>query len=187
MKAARVVAFVLVGLGAITGAVVFGQAPPTEAKKSIDLVPAPPNANFTVTRDGQIFGVAIDQSLQDQSAQLMDQYRKAQKDEDKKEIRKKLADELGKQFDAHMKQQQDELTALEKQIEELKALMKKRQEARTTIIERRMDQMIQEAEGLGWNAPGHPRHAGLWNRPGPVPYYRSPNAANRFPADKKNP
>jgi uncharacterized protein HemX len=142
MKTARVLAFVLVGIGAITSAVVFGQ-------------------------------------VRDQSAELMDQYRKAQKDEDKKEIRKKLADELGKQFDAHMEQQQKELAALEKQINELKNIMKKRQEAKTTIIDRRIDQLSQDAEGLGWTAPGSPQHVGLWGRP--TPYYRSSSATDSVP------
>jgi hypothetical protein len=184
MKAARVLIFVLVGMGAITSAVVFGQTGAGEAKKSV----VPPSAD---TPGGYVIqelapgGPAFFAPAQDQSAQLVEQYRKSEKDEDKKEIRKKLANELGKQFDEHMKQQEKELANLEKQINDLKILMQKRQNARTTIIERRLDQLIHDAEGLGWNAPGHPQHAGLWARPGPVPYYRSPNAANRFPADKK--
>lgn len=184
MKAARVLTFVLVGMGAITGAVVFGQTGAGEAKKSA--VPPPADAPGSyVIQELAPGGPAFFAPFQDQSVELVQQYRKAEKDEEKKEIRKKLADELGKQFDEHMKQQEKELANLEKQINDLKVLMQKRQNARTTIIDRRLDQMIQDAEGLGWNAPGHPQHAGIWTRSSSVPYYRSPNAANRIPADKK--
>jgi len=113
---------------------------------------------------------------------LVQQYVKA-KEEDKKEIRKKLAEALGKQFDAHMKQQQDELAALENQINDLKNIMKKRQEAKTTIIDRRLDQLIQDAEGLGWTAPGSPQHAGALFRANP--YYRSSAPSTRVPTEPR--
>src|SRR5437899_528626 len=126
MKAARVVALVLVGLGAITGAVVFGQAPPQPERRPANSVPLTSASGGHIIQELEIGAPGF----QDETAQLMDQYRKAQKDEDKKEIRKKLADVLGKEFDAHMRQQDDELTALEKQINDLKELMKKRLTAR---------------------------------------------------------
>src|SRR5207253_11427597 len=75
----------------------------------------------------------------------------------KKDLRKKLADVLAQEFDQHLKQQQKELEALEKQIADLRALLKKRVEAKTTIVERRLEQLVQEAEGLGWTGPAGPR------------------------------
>ena len=184
MKAVRVLAFVLVGIGAITGAVVFGQAPAPEQPKQL-LTPLPNNAapNYVI-QELAPGGPGFFAPAQDQSAQLVDQYRKAEKEEDKKEIKKKLADELGKQFDANMKRQQAELEALEKQINDLKNLMKKRQDARTTIIDRRLEQVIQDAEGLGWTAPGGPQHSRLWHSP--APYLSAPKAVGRTPsADTK--
>src|SRR5690242_15587028 len=134
MKAARVLAFVLVGLGAITGAVVFGQAPPTEPRQPLPQTPGNASPNFLI-QELAPGGHAFFAPGQDETAQLANQIRKAEKEEDKKELKKKLADVLGKQFDAHMKQQDDELTALEKQINDLKELMKKRLAARTKIID----------------------------------------------------
>ena len=187
MKTARVLAFVLVGIGAITGAVVFGQSAPEKAKEPLPQVQPRTNSN-AFPNNGQPNYVIQELApggagffvpgSQDQSGDLVQQYVKA-KEEDKKEIRKKLAEALGKQFDAHMKQQQDELAALEKQINDLKNIMKKRQEAKTTIIDRRLDQLIQDAEGLGWTAPGSPNHVGLWGRP--TPYYRSSRATDSVP------
>jgi len=192
MKAARVLAFVFVGIGAITGAVVFGQSAPEKAKAPLPEVQPRANSN-AFPNNGQPNYVIQELApggpgffvpgSQDQSSQLVDDYVKA-KEEDKKEIRKKLADVLGKQFDAHMKQQDDELTALEKQINDLKELMKKRLAAKTTIIDRRMDQLIQDAEGLGWTAPGSPNHAGALFQANPQLLYRS-STTGRAPSETK--
>jgi hypothetical protein len=95
--------------------------------------------------------------LREQSHQLAKQYVKSEREEEKKEIRKKLIEVLAKQFDGQMKQQEKELTDLEKQIASLKSLLKKRQDAKATIIDRRMEQLIHEADGLGWSAPSTPQ------------------------------
>jgi hypothetical protein len=96
--------------------------------------------------------------LQSESAQLAHQYVEAKKEDEKREIRKHLTEVLNQQFDLHIKQQQKELDDLEKQIAKLKDVVRKRLDAKSTIIERRLEQVIQDAEGLGWNAPGgqHP-------------------------------
>jgi flagellar motility protein MotE (MotC chaperone) len=93
------------------------------------------------------------QGAQSTATKLAKDYAKSEKDDEKKELRKKLQDLLAKQFDQHMEQQQKELKALENQIENLKTLMKKRSEAKTAIVDRRMDQLIQDAQGLGWSGP----------------------------------
>jgi hypothetical protein len=103
--------------------------------------------------------VAHDPSYQQtaaQAAQLAQQYARAEKEDEKKDLRKKLADVLAQQFDLHTKQQQQELDDLEKQIANLKATLKKRTDAKSAIVERRLEQITLEAEGLGWNAPGNP-------------------------------
>jgi flagellar motility protein MotE (MotC chaperone) len=108
---------------------------------------------FTPTWDGTILqsGPA---RLQSQAHQLAQQYVKAEKEDEKKDIRKKLVQALDQQFDQHSQDQQKELDELEKQVSKLRALLKKRKDAKENIVERRMEQLIQEADGLGWNAPG---------------------------------
>jgi hypothetical protein len=90
---------------------------------------------------------------QGQAQDLARQYVKAEKEEQKKEIRKKLTDLLAQQFDQRNEQQQKELENLEKQIVELKALLKKRADGRSAILDRRFEQLILDVEGLGWQAP----------------------------------
>lgn len=91
-----------------------------------------------------------------QPAQLAQQYVTAEKDEEKNEIRKKLTELLSQQFDQHLKQQQEELDDLEKQVASLKAVLKKRLNSKGAIIERRLEQLVKEAEGLGWNTSSSP-------------------------------
>src|SRR5262249_1988309 len=90
-------------------------------------------------------------------AQLARQYVKAQKEEEKRELRKKLTELLGKEFDDHAKYQQQELEQLEKHEADLKVLLPKHMETRSRRSERRREQLSQEAEGLGWNVPGRQR------------------------------
>jgi flagellar motility protein MotE (MotC chaperone) len=89
-----------------------------------------------------------------EAVQLVRSYAKAETADDKREIRKKLADILSEQFDQHSKQQEKELKDLEKQIASLRTLIKKRGDAKSAIVDRRVEQLILDAEGLGWGTPG---------------------------------
>jgi hypothetical protein len=155
MKVTHTLGLLLLGIGALSCAVVFAQGQET-AKQPASKPGPDPLIQGAVSQNPywQSFSRTEARNFQHESAQLAKQYVKAEKDDDKKEIRKKLADVLAKQFDAQVNQQQKELADLEAQIASLKALLKKRLDAKTTIIDRRMDQLIQDAEGLGWTAPG---------------------------------
>lgn len=88
-----------------------------------------------------------------QVTQFMQQYANSTKEEEKKEIRKKLGEALSKQFDQHAQQQQKELEDLEKQVATLRTVLKKRMDAKSAIVERRTEQLLLDAEGLGWSTP----------------------------------
>ncbi len=87
--------------------------------------------------------------LAHESEQLVKQLGKAEGD-NKEKIRTKLTETLGKQFDARQKRHEAEITALEAKIKKLKEMVQKRQDNRREIISRRMEQLVREAEGLGW-------------------------------------
>jgi hypothetical protein len=71
-------------------------------------------------------------------------------DAQRSEVRTKLEENLGKQFDLRQKRHGLEIEALETQVKKLRELVRKRQESRGEIISRRVDQVLREAEGLGW-------------------------------------
>ena len=149
MRTVRVLAIGVVGL---TCAVAFAQQPAATKTSSDNMIyQAPP--------DSWSRSPFYPTDSHGQSAQLAKQYVKTEKEDERRNIRKKLTDVLEQQFDARAKQQQKELEDLEKQIANLRALLEKRLKAKSTIIERRIEQLIQDAEGLGWNAPSspHPR------------------------------
>src|SRR5438876_3917501 len=146
----------------------IGQAQPKN-----DFLPAPvqvPDGQFRAA-NAYLRGPANDKqyALQVESVQLAHQIAKAENDDDKRELRKKLTHVLDQVFDGHLKEQQKELDDLEKQVARLKKLLSKRREAKETIVERRLEQLVQDAEGLGWNAPNTPR--------GSIPYLGAPNVS----------
>jgi hypothetical protein len=176
MNAVRIVAWVLVLAAGLACAAAPAQSPaPVQAQPAPAVAtPQPPNFQMLNRPD---YGVMLwdgrSSAHQSESAQLAQQYVKATKEEEKREIRKKLADVLGQQFDAHIQQQQKELEDLEKQLASLRAIVKKRLDAKTPIVDRRIDQLVQEAEGLGWNAPATPHP--VWGAGGSS--YRPPTTA----------
>jgi hypothetical protein len=117
--------------------------------------------------------------LQTESAQLAKQYVEA-KEGEKSDIRKHLTEVLNHQFDQHIQEQQKELNELEKRLTHLKEVLRKRLDAKSTIVERHAEQLIQDAAGLGWNAPSSPHitpdgsYFGWGNKNGPTP---KPNPA----------
>lgn len=82
--------------------------------------------------------------------QLARKYAQEKGESGREQIKSRLTDVLKEQFDARQKRHQDEIKQLEDQIKKLKDLIEKRQENRQEIIARRLDQMLREAQGLGW-------------------------------------
>jgi hypothetical protein len=152
MKILRMSALVVL----LAGAAAFGQ-PQTQPR--VVEVDKSTGKSVYFARDGRIVQVMNDGAvnpfeLQQESTQLAQQYVKAEKEGDKDEIRKKLEDAVNKQFNAHMEQQEKELKELENQLEHLRSVLRKRQEQKDRIVRRRIEQLINEAEGLGWTGPG---------------------------------
>ena len=119
-----------------------------------------PTAGPPALMHQRIIGVAGPTSQgQSQVSRLAKQYAKATREDEKRDLKKKLTELLGQQFDQLADQQKTELADLEKQVAELKATLNKRHDNRDTIIDRRLDQVIQEAEGLGWGIHATPSQA----------------------------
>jgi hypothetical protein len=90
---------------------------------------------------------------QHEAAGLVRDYTRTEKEKDRDAIKTKLAEVLGKQFDAQQKRRDLELTRLEAQVKKLREVMKKRDDARQKIVNNHLDQLLREADGLGWTAP----------------------------------
>jgi hypothetical protein len=87
---------------------------------------------------------------------LMREYKRTEDADARGKIKTKLTAALAKQFDAQQKRRDLELTRVEAQLKKLRDLMKKRGEERKTIIDHRVEQLVRDAEGLGWAPPPGP-------------------------------
>jgi hypothetical protein len=74
----------------------------------------------------------------------------AKSDTDRSQIKTQLSEALEKQFDLRQKRHQEEIAGLEAKVKKLKGLVGKRQENRREIVSKRLDQILSNAEGLGW-------------------------------------
>jgi hypothetical protein len=74
----------------------------------------------------------------------------AKADSDRDKIKTQLSELLEKQFDQRQKRHESEIAALEAKVKALKELVAKRQENRRDSIARRLDQILRDAQGLGW-------------------------------------
>jgi hypothetical protein len=81
---------------------------------------------------------------------LVAKYAETQTAAERKEIAAELRNTLAKQFDAQRQRREIELRRIEEHLRKLREQAKKRDDARETIIDRRREQLLNEAEGLGW-------------------------------------
>ena len=94
--------------------------------------------------------VLQESSLAHEANEIRHKLESATTDAQRSEVRAKLSENLGKQFDLRQKRHGLEIESLEAQVKKLKELVRKRQDSREEIISRRVDQILREAEGLGW-------------------------------------
>ena len=146
MKAVYSLALTVAAIGALAVAVSAQQPFPGPA-------PAGGQGVSVFAMAPNVWGLHV--AAQNKANELAQQYVKAEKESERREIRQKLTEILNEVFDEHTKQQQKELDDLEKQLADLRAVIRKRSSAKATIVDRRIEQLIQDADGLGWNAPGN--------------------------------
>ncbi len=89
-------------------------------------------------------------SIAQEANNLARQLGEAKSDADREKLLTKMGEILGKQFDERQKRHEGEIKELEAQVKKLKDLVSKRQENRREIISKRMEQVVREAQGLGW-------------------------------------
>ncbi|MEQ1826195.1 MAG: hypothetical protein ABL921_09615 [Pirellula sp.] len=121
---------------------------------------------------------------------------------DKAEAKETIRQYLKEIFDKDQKSRRDHVARLEEQIQRLKQQLDKRQDARSKLIELRLQLLENEGEGLGfpdsWRdmqsftppIPVNPRYYYPNNSMQPatnVPYYPVPQAANLIPSQNVGP
>jgi len=91
--------------------------------------------------------------LEQEASGLVEEYSRTQDEAQRGKTKAKLAATLEKQFELQQKRRDLEVAHIETQLKKLREIMRKRGEARQTIIDKRLDQLLREADGLGWTPP----------------------------------
>jgi len=112
-------------------------------------------------------------TLANESEELVGRFAETDNAADRKQLAGELRQTLAKQFEVQRKRRELELNRIEERVRKLRDQIKKRDDARETIIDRRLDQLINEVEGLGWTPPAGARGAGRSS-------YYAPGSRNNF-------
>lgn len=96
---------------------------------------------------------AAEGELARKSEELLAEYATADKPDEQKRLKSELREALAKQFDVQRERRELELARVEERIRKAREQIRKRNDARDTIVDRRLDQLINDAEGLGWTSP----------------------------------
>ncbi|HVJ80053.1 MAG TPA: hypothetical protein VNC50_03190 [Planctomycetia bacterium] len=196
MKSLTVLSMGVLGVSLSTGAALLGQsapvavvpaqAPPASAA-SAPTPPAFPAAPpgvavaapagvgaqgnpFYFPADGAVtfFGGqgSAGPDLHGKSLQQAKQLTDAKDEAEKAKLRGELAKTLDELFDQQAQHQAKEVADLESQIKKLRSALDKRLANKATIVQRRMEQLLQDADGLGWNAPAGDGRRGMFGTGG---------------------
>jgi hypothetical protein len=113
---------------------------------------APPVARYSISSAYGISGAQTHEeaNLTHKATDLAKRLGAGKSDDDRDKLKSELASVLEKQFDLRQKRHQKEIDSLEAQVKKLKNLFEKRQENRREIIAKRLEQILREADGLGW-------------------------------------
>jgi hypothetical protein len=132
-------------LGLITLAV-SAQPPTLDSQSSSQAPQALPAGGSNMSR---IAPSAEEFNLARQSEALAKQLGKAE-GKDKLKITAKLTETLDMQFNLRQKRHEAEIEALENQVRKLKEQVQKRQANRRDIVNKRLEQLMRDADGLSW-------------------------------------
>jgi hypothetical protein len=185
----RKIAFALLSITTMGGAwscLTWGQDPFGPARVGRPLLTT--TRNFTTVGDGgetvtiagaesPVAGWTIQggtYSFEDSVSKLVKEL-KASEGANKESVLTKLKSAVGEQFDGRQEAKAKELKALEEQLAKLKEIHTKRTQQRDQIVAERVQQILREAEGLGWGSDSSDA-TGMLRFPGSkLPMFRSQN------------
>jgi hypothetical protein len=114
--------------------------------------PFPKGGEFRLGSPYSISGAQSPEEAQlaNQASGLARELGTAKSDTDRDKLKTQLGTILEKQFELRQQRHKKEIESLEAQVKKLRDLVDKRQENRREIIAKRLDQILQESQGLGW-------------------------------------
>jgi hypothetical protein len=91
--------------------------------------------------------------LERQSHDLIRKYSDNEDSQVREKAKTALREMLTKQFGLQNQRRELELKRVEERLSKLREQLKRRTDARDQIVDQRLQQLVNEADGLGWTAP----------------------------------
>jgi uncharacterized protein YPO0396 len=88
-----------------------------------------------------------------QANAALEAYQQTEDETARHAIKADLTQALVRQFDVQQKRRMGELEEIEGRVKKLRDLIEKRNQARQTIVSKRVDQLLSDIDGLGWTSP----------------------------------
>lgn len=140
----------------------FGAGPVVVATPALPAAVPPPGAPGGLTlfvENPHLEGVdeqtrklhADDQAHERATRQLLEQLRNAESAGDRSPLLEKLSQTVKEHFEIRQQIRAKELEALEARVKKLRDLHEKREDNKAEIVKDRVDQLVRDAEGLGWS------------------------------------
>jgi hypothetical protein len=162
LLATAVAAIVLFENGPVSGQAGPGRADPQKAEAP-GAVSTPADLEMQAALDDET-------AARHAVAGLVEKYGRAENETERAELKSQLAKALGDEFVAQQKRRSHELDRVEAQLKKVRDVLRKRADERQSIVDKRLEQLVREAEGLGWSEPSgfpevHPVIPGKAGRP----------------------
>ncbi len=151
---------------------------PTKARPGDDPLKEVIETDVAKAAAGQL--QKLDRYLQSRTQHLAQQYAQTEETEARTKLKGELIQAIEKHFDVRHQIRKREVDELEARVRKLREHLQKRQGARQTIVEMRLNRFISAAEGLGWDTDlGSSRSSwpGLTDYVPPAPF--SPRSQSR--------
>lgn len=134
---------------AAVGAGLPGRSP-SNARPAQEPSAGQPAANAANFENGR--PAATEANLARQSSLLLARYAQSDANE-RPQLKTKLRESLGQEFDQQQRAREHEISLIEERLKKLRDQLNKRAQARETIVGRRLEQLLDDADGIGWGGP----------------------------------
>lgn len=111
------------------------------------LVPGPAINEMQLKNAEQLRNLS---NLEKQVQESLDAYAKSDNAQVRETMKLQIVKQLEQQFELRQKLREEELQALESKLNKLRAQVTRRREKKFEIIQHRVDQLLRDADGLGW-------------------------------------
>src|SRR5262245_15502601 len=127
-----------------------GQAPATRTRTE-DAKSANPLLNSLRYPPPEIYGVGIaEATAHGKVIELVHAYTQTKGENERGKVKAQLSKALEKEFDLRQKRRGMELDWVDAEVKKAREMLDKRAKERRAIIDQRLEQLVIEADGLGW-------------------------------------